>query len=102
MPSSEPMSKKLKRLREARNLTIKETAKLIGVPESTYREWEYGRAIRGEPYLKISRTFNITLDELFGVPKISHDALSLEVDKLIEEMTKIKAKLISLKSKRLS
>ena len=45
---------------------MREAARRIGVPESTYREWEYGRKIRGEPYVKIAKAFGITLSELFG------------------------------------
>ena len=45
---------------------MREAARHIGVPESTYREWEYGRKIRGEPYLQIAKAFGVSLDELLG------------------------------------
>ena len=45
---------------------MREAARRIGVPETTYREWEYGRAIRGEPYVKIALAFGVTLDALLG------------------------------------
>lgn len=41
-----------------------EAALALSVSPSTYREWEYGRAIRGEPYAKIAQIFHVTLSEL--------------------------------------
>ena len=45
---------------------MREAAHRTGVPETTYREWEYGRQIRGEPYRKIAEAFNISVGMLFG------------------------------------
>ena len=62
----------LKKLRQSKKLSMREAARLIDVPETTYREWEYGRLIRGhEAYLKIAKGFNISLDELFGLQSTS-------------------------------
>lgn len=61
-----PLAARLKRLRRLRGFSTVEAAKLIGVPPTTYREWEYGRQITGEPYPDIARAFEVTLDELFG------------------------------------
>ena len=58
---------RLKELRVARRLTQKETAKLVGVQQSTYRQWEYGQAITGEPYPQLAKAFNISLDTLFNI-----------------------------------
>lgn len=99
---SDSIARKLKELREARNLTIKETAKLIGVPESTYREWEYGRAIRGEPYLKIATAFDISLDELLNPAKSRHNGEEKELEEIINDLTKINARLTNLKDKLFS
>ncbi len=41
-------------------------AEELGVSLSTYRAWEYGRKIMGEPYLKIASILGIGLNELFG------------------------------------
>lgn len=60
---------RLKAIRLKKDLSMRNAAKLIGVPESTYREWEYGRAIRGEPYPKIADSYGISLEELFGIDK---------------------------------
>tara|TARA_B110000908_G_C10095609_1_gene376145 strand:- start:303 stop:590 length:288 start_codon:yes stop_codon:yes gene_type:complete len=63
------IGKKLHELRKKNNLSISECAKKIGVSPSTYRDWEYGRAISGEPYIKIATLFSISLSELFGLNK---------------------------------
>lgn len=85
-------NKRLKNLRNERKLSLRDASKLIGVPESTYREWEYGRQIRGhEPYIKIAKAFNLSVDELFGLKDCSS---SLE-----EEFEKIEILLKSVKSK---
>jgi transcriptional regulator with XRE-family HTH domain len=64
---------RLKRIREERNLSIKEIASRVGVPVSTYREWEYGRAIKGEPYVKIAEALGVGVYELLTgeVPNMS-------------------------------
>lgn len=60
----ENMGKRLKRLRMEKKLSIKEVCEKIEVPQSTYREWEYGREIKGEPYVKIAHAFEVSLIEL--------------------------------------
>jgi DNA-binding transcriptional regulator YiaG len=44
--NDEPLNQRLERLRREKGLTAKAMAKLIGVAESTYREWEYGRGLK--------------------------------------------------------
>jgi transcriptional regulator with XRE-family HTH domain len=60
----ETISKRMKRLRQARGLSVKEAASAAEVPLSTYREWEAGRQIKGEPYEKIARALQVSLHEL--------------------------------------
>ena len=60
----EKFNKRLKTLRTMKGLTMKEVAQATDVPLSTYREWEYGRAIQGEPYLKIAQALSVSLSEL--------------------------------------
>jgi len=55
---------RLKRLREERSLNVKEMAAQIGVATSTYRDWEYGRDIKGEPYVKIAEILGVSVYEL--------------------------------------
>lgn len=83
---------RLKNMRIQSRLSLREAAHLIGVPESTYREWEYGRQIRGHtPYLKITKAFKISLDYLFGV--------SSEAKSLGEEFVEVELLLSSIKKK---
>lgn len=60
----EPLNKRLERLRRERGLTAKAMAKLIEVPESTYREWEYGRGLKLPPFQLISQVLAISVTEL--------------------------------------
>ena len=54
----------LEDLRKAKGLTAKAMARAIGVPESTYREWEYGRGLRLPPFQKLSHVLAVSVTEL--------------------------------------
>jgi transcriptional regulator with XRE-family HTH domain len=54
------IAQKIRQLRLDRKMTLKEMAKYLDVPVSTYRDWEYGRRMPAEAILKLS--------EVFGVP----------------------------------
>lgn len=62
--STEKINNRIKRLREERKLTVKELSSKIGIPDTTYREWEYGRAITGEPYVKLAKELQVSLSLL--------------------------------------
>jgi len=70
---------------------MREAARLVGVPESTYREWEYGRQIRGEPYVRIAKAFSVSLDELFG-HETTTTSLAEDLERLEAFVRAIKAK----------
>jgi transcriptional regulator with XRE-family HTH domain len=55
---------RLKELRVKNHLSVAEVAKEIGVSASTYREWEYGRSISGEPYDRLAKVFKVSLSEI--------------------------------------
>jgi len=59
-------NERLKKLRQDRGISPKVMAEKLEVSVSTYRDWEYGRKITGEPYVKISQVLNVGLNELFG------------------------------------
>ena len=61
---TESLAERIRRLRIENGLTIREVAEAIQVPITTYRDWEYGKAIRGEPYSKLASVFNVSLEEL--------------------------------------
>lgn len=55
---------RLKRLRVEKGFKVKDIAEKIQVSVSTYREWEYGRSIKGEPYAKLAEVLGVTIEEL--------------------------------------
>lgn len=92
MCSSMNIAKKMKQVREARGMTMKETAQQIGVSASTYRDWEYGRKIPVSHATKISEVLSISLSDLVGEMKPKDQGQLLEAIHLIEEaLKKLKA-----------
>lgn len=73
----ETLGKRLKRLREKKHLSITFMAEQLSVSPSTYREWEYGRAINGEPYMKLANIYGVSLTYLLtGVEPESETLLN--------------------------
>ncbi len=87
---------RLKNLREKRKLGLTKIAKFVGVSPSTYRDWEYGREIKGEPYMKLAEIFNVSLTYLLTGEE--SDNGPAELDKL-EEL--LQTALLHVKSIRL-
>ncbi len=81
---------RLKVLRERRGLSVAEVARRVGVPVSTYREWEYGRAIRGEPYLALAQVFEVSVYELLaGSPANPGDLIEV-VEKIAADVGRLR------------
>jgi hypothetical protein len=59
---------------------MKEVARRIRVPETTYREWEYGRTIRGEPYVRIAETLGVSVHELLTGKRSGHREILRNLD----------------------
>lgn len=81
---------KLQMLRQQKNLSVKQVAAAIGVAQSTYRDWEYGRAIRGEPYSRLARILGVSLSELLNEQN-DHDRSGVldklkQMEQLIRDM----------------
>lgn len=87
---------RLKRLRELRRLTMRDLAKAVGVPESTYREWEYGRAIQGEPYVAIAAALEVTLHELLSGEKPTFARVLERIDQIQNQLEALRAEVASL------
>jgi transcriptional regulator with XRE-family HTH domain len=85
--------RRLKKLREERGLTVKEAAKLVSVPMTTYRDWEYGRAVTGQPYVKIAKAFGVSLNWLLGFDEEIHTNLEEKIDRVITDLRQIKAEI---------
>jgi transcriptional regulator with XRE-family HTH domain len=55
-------AERIKKLREEKKLKVAQVAKSIGVSVSTYRDWEYGREIKGESaYVNLARFYGVSL-----------------------------------------
>jgi transcriptional regulator with XRE-family HTH domain len=61
------LNNKLRTLRQAKRMTMKKIATLIGIPVSTYRDWEYGSKVPAENVHKIAKIFQVSVSELFGI-----------------------------------
>lgn len=95
-PNQEPLNKRLERLRRLKGLTAKQMAKLIEVPESTYREWEYGRGLRLPPFQQISRVLAISVTELVTGELPPLHELYLELEALEKKIMECRLKMGSL------
>jgi len=73
------LGERLRALRTSRGLSISEVARAVGIAESTYRDWEYGRQIKGEPYEGLADVLNTSLS--FLITGKSHEAV-LELEKI--------------------
>lgn len=81
---------RIKRLRLKQNLSAEEAARQIGVSSSTYRDWESGRPIKGEPYLRICTVLKCSLLDLFGLSTGREMAISNEVRKIESALATIR------------
>lgn len=87
---------RLKKLRENAKLTAKEMAQTIGVPQSTYVDWENGRGMRLPPFQKISQVLAISVTELVTGEKPKLHNVSAELEKVEHQVREIRAQLNSL------
>lgn len=87
---NETFALRLRRLRETKGIKVKEMSLLLGVSVSTYRDWEYGRAIKGEPYPKMAEILSVSLQELLT----GHCPVP---DQVMKEILKCEQALLALK-----
>lgn len=80
----ETLGKRLRKLREKKGFSIAEISKNISVSPSTYRDWEYGREIKGEPYVKIADYFNVSLNFLLTGQEPDIEKSLQEVEKHVK------------------
>lgn len=78
-------------------LTQRQVASAIGVPLSTYKEWEYGRQIQGEKiYVKLSEVLEMNLHTLLSGDHIENSqSVVQEIQILIDKLTDLKKRLLS-------
>lgn len=82
------IAKKIRELRIERKMTLKETAKHLEVPVSTYRDWEYGRKIPADAAIKLAEIFDVPMS-IFSGRGVSRDADLERAVALMEEALKI-------------
>lgn len=91
----ETIHQRLRAYRKAKGFTIAEVALKSGIPASTYKEWENGRQIRGEPYLILAEIFQVSLHELItGKQKTDHKTLD-RLAQIESEINSVRRELIS-------
>lgn len=86
----ESMAQRLKRFRSTKGLSIPKAAELIKVSESTYRDWESGRAIRGEPHVRIAEVFGVSLYDLLADGEVEAKSLYGYLDQIKELVERIR------------
>ncbi len=80
------IGERLKKLRLQRKMKVSECAEFLEVSLSTYREWENGRAITGEPYPKLAKLFGVSISDLFGLePEVITEKLN-EIERVSNEL----------------
>ena len=94
--ANEPLNKRLERLRTEKGLTARAMAKAIGVPESTYREWEYGRGLKLPPLQEISQVLAISVTELMTGQAPELSSLMQELEAIEDLLRKSRLKIGSL------
>jgi transcriptional regulator with XRE-family HTH domain len=92
----EKIGTRIRNFRLRRKLTVTECAQQLKVSPSTFREWEYGRAIQGEPYVELASLLDVSLHELLTGRK-THGASSLEeLSEIERRLGKVRKSLLSL------
>lgn len=92
---TEPFHARLRRLRTDRGLSMRALAEKVHVPETTYREWEKGRAIQGQPYSALAQALNVSLQELMTGEKIKAEDLIHALEGLEGAVQNLRQRLFS-------
>ncbi|HEX7675861.1 MAG TPA: helix-turn-helix transcriptional regulator [Bdellovibrio sp.] len=87
---------RLRRLRLQQNLTINNIAEKTGISASTYKAWENGRQIQGEPYPALARVYQVSLQELITGEKANCFQILERIDRLRHELQEMKNDLLGL------
>lgn len=97
----------LKQLREARGLNMRETANLLGIPYTTYVNYEKGlREPTSEMLIALANFFDVTTDYLLGrgyvVPQNPDPVIESDASKDTTNLIRIAARNGSYQERRLS
>ena len=96
MNTKEKLNERLERIRKEKKMTAKQVARAIEVPESTYREWEYGRGLKLPPLQKLSQVFAISVTELVTGDKPNLQNYINELEDVERRLMSIRLNLASL------
>ncbi len=77
---------RLKFLRQRKGSSVAEVAEFIEVGPSTYRDWEYGRKINGEPYILLARYFEVSLSFLLTGKVIEIDLILNQIEEHVKSI----------------
>ena len=92
---SQNLCHRLKKYREAKGLKVRDVAAFVGVSVSTYRDWEYGRSIKGEPYQKLAEIYGVSLHQLLTGKPASPKLIFEKIEKLESDLRHLKKELES-------
>lgn len=82
----ETISERLKNYRKQKSFSIREVAEKLDISQSTYRSWENGVNISGEPYVKLAEIFEVSLHELITGDVSDHLHLILEIERKLMQL----------------
>ena len=82
------LGQRLEKFRRRKQLSVSDCARYLGVSVSTYREWENGRAIKGEPYRLLAELFEVSLSEI----------ICGEISEMDRALQKLDLQLVELRS----
>lgn len=88
------IGKKLNNRRLELGYSVKKVAAQIGISESTYRDWENGRKISGEPYSKIAEALSMPILGLLSEQEIRVSSIEKEIKSLKECVNNIEKLII--------
>lgn len=77
---------RLQKLRISRSLSVSDMARKLSISLSTYRDWEYGRGIRGEPYILMAKVLKVSLSELLTGKKPSLDIKLAQIEEIVKNI----------------
>lgn len=83
------VASKMKNRRAQLNLKAKDVALQIGVAESTYRDWENGRKIQGEPYIGIAKALDMSVLDLLKIESANTSEILMsliEIEKHVKNL----------------
>lgn len=92
----ETIGTRMKKIRLQKRLSVADVAVTAQIPISTYREWENGRQIKGEPYEKIARALNVSIHELLTGQSLNKSEILIRAHELEQKCIQLRKDLESI------